>query len=324
MFAEKNHCAQRVTPTTPRILAAYKERQGLREKGWAWLPMLGALVVGAAVVTVGAMLLYKNFKTTGNDAAMSSGQSSNRADVRPKPSDAKPQLAEAELTEDMTAPKEELAASNTMKEVKCDSGAAGTTICPGLWELTYSFSPSSTISSAERKELEAAMADTPPIDLIKQMEASMAYMPPAERKKMETAIADMKQRNVKIDGAMGMSQQHCVTPEDARKWAIHSVIPVPQHEKCTTITSPQVGNTQKAAFTCPRLSAEAALTVHGNIPHTAFTITLTETEENCGSATIQVSGLWLASDCGAVKGGEWCKDGATACAFASGRERGCK
>ena len=299
---------------TSRILAACHARQGLREKGWAWLPMLGALVVGAAVVTVGAMLLYKNFKPTGNDAPISSGQSSNRADARPKPSDAKPQAAEAEPTETEPQPKEELAAANTMKEVKCDSGAAGMFLCPGLWEVTHSLSPSSTMSSAERKEMEATMANTPPVDLIKQMEASMAYMPPAQRKEIETAIAKMKLQNVKM-GAGGMftaTVQTCFTPEQSRE--IHFIMPVPQRERCTSITSPLAGNQLKATFTCPRWSGEGAVTVHGNIPHTTYTAIVSGvgTGKNCGSGTVQASGRWLGSDCGAVKGLE-CNDGATWC-----------
>ncbi|MDR1849011.1 MAG: DUF3617 domain-containing protein [Zoogloeaceae bacterium] len=329
MFAEKTHCAQRVTPTTPRILAAYKERQGLREKGWAWLPMLGALVVGAAVVTVGAMLLYKNFKTTGNDAAISSGQSSNRADARPKPSAAKPQAAEAEPTEDMTAPKEELAASNTMKEVKCDSGATGMFLCPGLWEVTISFSPPSTMPPAKRKEMEAAMANTPQInvnDLTKQMEAMMVNMPPAERKKMETAIADMKEKGVKMT-ASGGAAQICITGGSDFKF-----LPLWQGKPCSTHASSRGSNKTHFTVSCPGEigdGLEAEFTIHSDTAWSFTGLNQMKCEKNNGKSGTGAhigsgSGRWLGPDCGSIKpdsSPDKC-DGAGHCLGGGGRSAG--
>jgi hypothetical protein len=273
--------------------------------------MLGALVVGAAVVTVGAMLLYKNFGNTGSDAPVSSGQSSSRADARPKPQTTKAEPTEAELqqTEDMPPPKEELVAQNAMKEVKCDISSVGTSICPGLWERTIHMG------------FKGLPKDVGTLNINEMMEQMKKVDPAAYQK----AQAEMAKQGAKLAAGGGMVDQYCVTPEQAKRWAKLIMAAIPQFEECTTITSPLVGKTQKMSFTCPGGNGEAEAVL---LSDTATTLTITS--HSCGVTTnLQASSRWLGSDCGNVKRAKDCESygsDATSCAFQHGKpskKRGC-
>ena len=118
-----------------RILAACKMRRGQREKGWAWLPVLGVLLVAAAVGYVAAVGLLKNFGGRGNDAAISSGQTDEGQ--RRSPSDAKlePQVAEAEPTEESAFPNTPENDEARERAWENENRAGFRELRSGLWEI---------------------------------------------------------------------------------------------------------------------------------------------------------------------------------------------
>ena len=131
----KKPIAIKELPQTSRILVAYKARQGQREKGWAWLPVLGVLLVAAAVATVAAIGLLKNFGGRGNDAAISSGQTD--VSQRRSPPDAKPepQVAEAEPTEEPAFPNTPENDEARERAWENENRKGMVSLRSGLWEI---------------------------------------------------------------------------------------------------------------------------------------------------------------------------------------------
>ncbi|MDR1850461.1 MAG: DUF3617 domain-containing protein [Zoogloeaceae bacterium] len=196
-------------------------------------------------------------------------------------------------------PKEELAAPNAMKEVKCDISSTGTTFCPGLWERTMT----------------TGMDTTGMLEQLKST-SSAAY---------QQAMAEYAKQGIKFTADGKMAFQECVTPEQAKRVGDLIMAPVPQHEECTTITSPLVDKTQKASFTCPDAEGEIIATFQSDTPYTAYTTAIAV--NSCGMrVNTQVSYRWLGSDCGNVRTAEDCKSqnsDATSCVFQRGQKRGC-
>lgn len=145
--------------------------------------------------------------------------------------------------------------------------AEGMNIKPGLWEMTVQGAAFSA------------------------MQQQVAKMSPDERKEVEAKLA---KDGIRMEDT-GMVIRVCITPEQAKQ----EIVPVQQYGKCTTNTSPKVGNTVKMSYTCtePPSSGEGEITFQSD---TAYSMTMRAVynEKNVDS---QTSGLWLNTDCGKVK-----------------------
>ena len=155
------------------------------------------------------------------------------------------------------------------------------TMKPGLWEVNNKLGGS--------PEMDKAMT---------QMQAQMANLSPSQRKAMEDMLAA---QGVGLSGVSGggMVAKICITKE----MAASNPMPVQQQGSCTTTTSDKTANSMKMKFVCtnPPSSGEGRFTFAGD---TAYTMKMTVNSAAKGvpkNTTLDTSGKWLASDCGAVK-----------------------
>ena len=157
------------------------------------------------------------------------------------------------------------------------SGQPATKFRAGLWEHGFTM-------SSQSGQMEAAM---------KQMQQSMASMPPAQRKMMEDMMA---KQGVGI-GPGGNSVKVCLSKEDAERDS------PPQQEGCTQTTR-RSGNVWQVAFQCkgpPPSSGDGQLTL---VSPTAYTGNFTiRTEHDGKPETLKMTqnGKWLGADCGNIR-----------------------
>lgn len=178
-------------------------------------------------------------------------------------------------------------------------------IKPGLWEVSGKFQggqgPLQAINQSNAKmtpEQAKAMQNMPRMtpEMLAQMQAQMAKLPPEQRKAMEASMDAMKNMSVGNDGSMNMKV--CMTKEtiDAGQFTN-------QKGKCTNTLGSKVGNTQKYSFSCtdPVRSGEGIVVFQGN---TSFTGNLKIKGIQNGKSeeiTIENSGKFIDSNCGSVK-----------------------
>ncbi len=152
---------------------------------------------------------------------------------------------------------------------------------PGLWEVNNKMGGS--------PEMDKAMA---------QMQQQMASMSPAQRKQMEDMMA---KQGMSMGGAAngGMVMKMCMTKEMAER----NEVPMQQQGNCTTTTSDKTATGMKMKFTCtnPPSSGEGQMTFSGD---SAYTMKMKINSSGQGgpkTMTMDASGKWLGSDCGAIK-----------------------
>ena len=152
---------------------------------------------------------------------------------------------------------------------------------PGLWEINNKMQTGSG-------QLEKGMAE---------MQKEMAAMPPDQRKMMQDMMA--KQGVSMGAGAPGsMLVKICMSKEMVERNELPS-----QQGDCKTTTSPRVGNTMKMAFVCtqPPSSGEGQVTIVSPEAYTTKMAMKSNVQGKPETMTMDGSGKWLSSDCGAVK-----------------------
>ena len=153
------------------------------------------------------------------------------------------------------------------------------TQAPGLWEHTL--------------KLDAQNAETHSMPA--QMQAQLAAMPPEQRKKIEEM---MKSRGVTM-GAQGTTVKFCLTKEQAAKPADPRM-----PGDCKQNDVKRSGNAMSYRFTCTTpqpVSGEGRVTFDGDKAYTGRSTVTTQVKGQPQSTSIDMSGKWLAADCGDVK-----------------------
>ncbi len=154
------------------------------------------------------------------------------------------------------------------------------TMKPGLWESTSKMGGS--------PEMEQAMA---------KMQQQMASMPPEQRKMMEEM---MSRQGVSLGvNGTGMVAKVCVTKEMAER----GELPVQHQGDCTTTTSDKTSRGMTMKFTCtnPPSNGEGQFSFSGDNAYSMKMKINSSAQGTPKSMTIDSSGKWLDSDCGAVK-----------------------
>ena len=156
------------------------------------------------------------------------------------------------------------------------SAAAAQTIKPGLWE--------STSKVGGNPELDKMMA---------KMQKQMAGMPPEQRKQMESAMGGVQM------GAGGMTVKSCVTQEMIDRGLL-------QHEQqgsCKTTLGNKSATGMTLDFRCtdPDSSGQAVYTFQGDKAYTMRMNITSNAKGEPGMTTMDSSGKWMGSDCGAIK-----------------------
>lgn len=161
------------------------------------------------------------------------------------------------------------------------ASASAQTMKPGLWEVTNKLGGS--------PEMDRSMSE---------MQQQMASMPPAQRKMMEDMMA---KQGVQMAGTAGggMVTKMCVTKEMAER----NQIPVQQQGDCTSSTSNKTSTGMKIRLTCtsPPSSGEGEFTFFGDSAYTMKMKLNSASQGTPKTTSIDASGKWLASDCGAIK-----------------------
>jgi hypothetical protein len=163
-------------------------------------------------------------------------------------------------------------------------GAQAQSIKPGLWEHNIAMKSSSG-------ELEKGM---------ERMQAELAKMPPAQRKQIEQMMA---QRGVEMsmggtDGK-GRVVKVCITPEQAARVDLPAA-----DDNCRQMDVQRSGSTIRVKFACdgpPPSSGTSEFTLKGDKAYTGHTVVDTVRQGKPERMTMDLSGKWLASDCGNVR-----------------------
>ncbi len=167
--------------------------------------------------------------------------------------------------------------------VTMGAGAHAQTQAPGLWEHTFK-SRAGAGDGGERDKMQA------------QMQAQLDAMPPEQRKQLD---AMMKSRGVTM-GAQGTTAKFCLTKEQAAK---------PPEARlsgdCKATDIKRSGNTMSYKFACTTpqpVNGEGQLTYTGD---KAYSGSANVTTQGAGQPpqrmTMEMTGKWLAADCGDVK-----------------------
>lgn len=155
--------------------------------------------------------------------------------------------------------------------------AAAQTQAPGLWEHTMT-----------------PKAGNPDIDnMMAQLQKRMASMTPEQRQQMEAMMA---RSGMKLGGA-GLSVQVCITKEEAAKppeARMHS-------SDCKPVDVQRSGNKMSYRFECTRGKGEGEMTFISDKLYTGHITIDSEASGKPQHMAIDMSGKWLAGDCGDVK-----------------------
>jgi hypothetical protein len=155
---------------------------------------------------------------------------------------------------------------------------SGQTMKTGLWEVKNKMSTSSG-------ELEKAMA---------MAQKEMAKMPADQRKMME----DMMDKQGIGMGAGTPSIKMCMTKEMIERNEVTA-----QQGDCQHTALPRTGNTMKFSFVCsqPPSSGEGQVTFVSPEAYTLKMKLKTQTKGKTETMTMDASGQFLSSECGAIK-----------------------
>ena len=155
------------------------------------------------------------------------------------------------------------------------------TLKPGLWEISNKMQSGSG-------QLEKGMAEA---------QKQMAGMAPEQRKMMQDMMA--KQGVAMGTGTPGsVTAKICMTKEMVERDALPS-----QQGDCKTSTSPRSGNTMKMSFVCtrPPSSGDGVVTFVNPEAYTMKMAMKSTVQGKPETMTMDASGKWLATDCGAIK-----------------------
>lgn len=155
--------------------------------------------------------------------------------------------------------------------------AQATKLRPGLWEHGYTM-------KSQSGQMEAAM---------KQMQQSMANLPPDQRKMMEDMMA---KQGVGI-GPGGNTVRVCLSKEDVERDQ------PPQQEGCTQ-TAKRNGNVWQVSFQCkgpPPSSGEGQVTLVSPTTYTGNFTLRTVNEGKPEQLQMGQNGKWLGADCGNIR-----------------------
>lgn len=151
---------------------------------------------------------------------------------------------------------------------------------PGLWEHA-------TTMKSQTGQMESAM---------QQMQASLASLPPEQRKMMEEMMA--KQGLSAGLGGAGRSARVCLTQQDIDSDQMPSAGP-----GCTQ-QSRRSGDIWQMSFKCsgpPPSSGEGQMRADSPTAYRGSFKILTEVEGKPERMDMDISGRWLGADCGKVK-----------------------
>ena len=152
---------------------------------------------------------------------------------------------------------------------------------PGLWEINNKMQSGSG-------QLEKGMAE---------MQKEMATMPPEQRKMMQDMMA---KQGVSVGaGAPGsMAVNICMTKDMVERNELSA-----QPGDCKTSSAPRAGNTMKMSFVCtqPPSSGEGVVTFVSPEAYTMKMAMKSAMQGKPETITMEGSGKWLTSNCGAVK-----------------------
>lgn len=168
------------------------------------------------------------------------------------------------------------AAALTLPAIAQAQGAAPK-LRPGLWEHGYTM-------KSQSGQMEAAM---------KEMQDSLAKMPPEQRKMMQ----DMMAKQGVGMGAGGNTVKVCLTKEEAER-----DMP-PQQEGCDQKVK-RSGNTWQVSFQCkgpPPSSGEGQMTLISPTAYSGNFTIVTEVDKKPERVQMTQTGKWLAADCGAIR-----------------------
>lgn len=157
--------------------------------------------------------------------------------------------------------------------------AQAQTQAPGLWEHTFKMKS----AGGEMEKMQS------------QMQAQLAAMPAEQRKQVE---AMMKSRGVTM-GAQGTTAKFCLTKEQAAK---------PPEARLTGDCQPtdvkRSGNTMSYRFACTtpqQVTGEGRLTYVSDKAYSGSANVTTQVKGQPQQMTMDMTGQWLAADCGDVK-----------------------
>ncbi len=149
---------------------------------------------------------------------------------------------------------------------------------PGLWEHGFTM-------KSQGGQMEQAL---------KEMQQSLASMPPEQRRQMEAMLA---QQGMSL-GPKGQSVKVCLSREDVERDQ-----PPPPQDGCTQ-TARRSGNVWNLSFRCPGpppSSGEGRLTLQSPTAYSGSFDLVTTVEGKPEKLQMDVTGKWLASDCGTVR-----------------------
>ncbi len=159
--------------------------------------------------------------------------------------------------------------------------AMAQTLKPGLWEIINKMQSGSG-------QIEKGMAE---------MQQQMAGMSPEQRKMMQDTMA----KHGLVIGAGGpgsMAVNICMTKDMVERNELSS-----QQGDCKTSSAPRAGNTMKMSFVCtqPPSSGEGVVTFVSPEAYTMKMAMKSAMQGKPETITMEGSGKWLTSNCGAVK-----------------------
>jgi len=157
--------------------------------------------------------------------------------------------------------------------------AQAQTQAPGLWEHGFTM-------KSQGGEMARAQAE---------MQKQMATMPPAQRQQIEAMMAS---RGVKI-GAQGTTVKFCLTKEQAAR-------PAEPHltGDCTQSDVKRSGDTMSYRFACTKpqaVSGEGQVRYLSDKAYSGTSTMTTQVQGQPQQMTMEMSGKWLAADCGDLK-----------------------
>lgn len=160
-------------------------------------------------------------------------------------------------------------------------GAQAQKIAPGLWEMTMN-------TKAAGGEMQANLA---------RMQEQMAKMPPDQRKVMEQMMAKQGV-SLGAGGSMG-AIRNCVSKEQAER----GDVPQDPDGRCKRDSMSRSGSTTSFKFSCtnPPSTGTGEITLSGDKAYAMKMVVDTTIEGKPQRTEVQLSGKWVAADCGTLK-----------------------
>ena len=174
--------------------------------------------------------------------------------------------------------KSKIATAAFVAVLVCGSvAAAAQTQAPGLWEHTVAMKPGNP-------DIDNAMA---------LLQKRLASMTPEQRQQIEAVMAH---NGMKL-GAAGTTMQVCITKEEASKPPEARM----HNADCKPADVQRSGNRMSYRFECTKGKGEGEMTFISDKAYTGHVTVDSEASGKPQHIVMDMSGKWLASDCGDVK-----------------------